>query len=219
MDDRALFGQICSGVLCARYEEELKLCKANVRCSPQHYKRVSEILDIKVRPHYTISKRAIALIVAAAFMVLTACAAYIYREELKGLFVEKGDKGDYLYSNEEQAYNVDSIEEVYTLTYIPEGFEVTSDDSMPDKARYELKNSEGKYITYNQTFLNSLITIDKGESKIITIPECAFDIYFSFNGSTYIYVWNDGKFNNVLSSQIELSDGELLKIIEGIKVK
>ncbi len=216
MDDRALFGQICRETLTARYEAELKACKGKVKCSSQHYKRVSEILGIEAKPHGITSRRVIALIVAAALLLLTACAAYIYREELRGLFVEKTNDRDKIYATDEPPKNDALIQEVYTLTYVPEGFELIRKEKDASIVSYEWVNNEGKYILYTQLNQNTPLIIDKGRYYVIKVSEYENEIYYSFNENLYVYVWNDGKYNNRISSQIELSEFEFLKIIEGI---
>ncbi len=216
MDDRALFGQICRETLTARYEAELKACKGKVKCSPQHYKRVSEILGIEAKPHGITSRRVIALIVAAALLLLTACAAYIYREELRGLFVEKTNDRDKIYATDEPPKNDALIQEVYTLTYVPEGFELEREVKDDAHINYEWENKEGLYMMYSQFSSKAPLVIDSGKYDIIEVSDIEKDIYYSFNENLYVYVWNDGKYGNRISSQIKLTEAELLKIIEGI---
>ena len=74
-------------------------------------------------------------------------------------------------------------------------------------------------ITFYQTDFNGIHIFDNesGYSLILTVNNT--EIYYKKTKINNNYVWDNGKYAMQITSTEELSTDELLKIIEGIKIK
>ena len=160
----------------------------------------------------------IAILVAAAVLLLAGCAI-IYRDQIrdfitniKEFFVEiKFDEGE---------NNSQTIDEIYELTYVPEGYTLTQQDITRMGVQYVYKTTENYKIKFIQQSLdasNFYVDIEHSDNVIIEIGE--YTVYSRQTNGTYYYLWNDGKYALKLNSKEELSHETLEAIINGIKIK
>ena len=161
-------------------------------------------------------KRIIAILVAAA-LILTSCGI-IFRNEIRD-FVENVYEFfiaiTYTDENPEGAF----IEEVYELTYVPEGYYLEEENITNLLVRYKFKNDNNDNIWFEQSILDGtyfVIDTESGYSKIIETQE--YEVYSRFTDNNYHYVWNDGKCVMKLKSSINLSNEEIILIINGVSV-
>ncbi|MBQ7872870.1 MAG: DUF4367 domain-containing protein [Clostridia bacterium] len=169
-------------------------------------------------PRKPLSTKMIAILVAAAILLLAGCAI-IYRDEIrefitniKEFFVEvKFDEGE----NDSQ-----NIDEIYELTYLPEGYGLKEEYITRMRVEYVFANSSNESIRFIQQPLDSAtFSVDSEHSDTILIEIEEYTVYYRIAGNMHYYLWNDGKYALKINSALELSDNELLLITNGLKVK
>lgn len=191
--------------------------------SRAHARRMSSIIGSKVKyvadKHTRIKRAALAALIAAA-LLLAGCAAIVYKEQIGDFFVEIRDtyiKGDFI--KDEDANN-QIIEEYYTLTYVPEGYELVEEISSIYIARYVCTNKEGISIIFTQSPLASVkYSIDGEHGLTNTLNYDQYTVYCRIIDETYYYIWNNEKYAFSLYSNTEINEEEIIQIIDGISMK
>ena len=215
--NQELFKQALVEGVSRRIDRELAACDEEVVFSRRHIKNMERIVKGKT-PKKTINKKMVAILVAAAVLLLAGCAI-IYRDEIREFvtdireFFVKIDFEDG--ENESRA-----IDEIYELTYVPEGYTLTQQDITRMRVQYVYKTTENYKIKFIQQSLdasNFYVDIEHGDYDIINLDE--YEIYYQQTDGIYCYLWNDGKYALKLNSKEELSYETLEAIITGIKIK
>lgn len=215
--NQELFKQALVEGVNRRIDRELAACEEEVVFSRKHIEAMARIVKGKT-PAKPINRKIIAILVAAAILLLAGCAI-IYRDEIrdfitdvKEFFLEiKFDEGN----NESRA-----TEDVYELTYVPDGYVLESQNIVPRIVQYIFVNSEEKKIKFIQQPLdNSRFMVDIEHDYDNSMSIGRYDIYYRYTNTTYSYIWNDGKYALKLNATNELSPEELELIISGIKTE
>ncbi|MBO5715201.1 MAG: DUF4367 domain-containing protein [Clostridia bacterium] len=215
--NQELFKQALVEGVSRRIDREIAACDEEVTCSRRHIKNMERIVKGKM-PKKPINKKMVAILVAAAVLLLAGCAI-IYRDQIrdfitnvKEFFVEiKFDEGE----NESR-----TIDEIYELTYVPEGYSLDKQEINRMRVQYIFTKLDGNYIRFIQQSLDAsgfAVDIEHGDYEIINIDE--YEIYYQQTYGIYCYLWNDGKYAYKLNSTEELLDQSLELIINGIKTK
>lgn len=212
-----LFKQAINEALTNKFQRMADACDEEIVCSRRHRKAMRAIVNGKT-PRKPLSTKMIAILVAAAILLLAGCAI-IYRDEIrefitniKEFFVEvKFDEGE----NDSQY-----IDEIYELTYIPEGYSLEDQAINRMRVQYIFTNADNRSIRFIQQPLDSAtFSVDSEHSDTILIEIEEYTVYYRIAGNMHYYLWNDGKYALKINSALELSDNELLLIINGLKVK
>lgn len=215
--NEALFKQAINEALTNKFQRMADACDEEIVCSRRHRKAMRAIVRGKT-PRKPLSTKMIAILVAAAVLLLAGCAI-IYRDEIrefvtniKEFFVEvKFDEGE----NDSQ-----NIDEIYELTYIPEGYILADERINRMSVHYTFTNVDSKMIRFTQQTLDNVsFSVDSEHSDTVIIEINNLTIYSRIAGNMHYYLWNDGKYAMKLISTEKLSDGELLLIIYGLKIK
>lgn len=218
MDEKAIFGQMCQQALVNQYNREMSQCQENAKCSHAHYRKMSAILGYKVKENRRFTKRVIAAILAAVILLLAGCTAYVYREELRGLVAEIHELYIKIFpddGNRNQAQ--DTITEIYSLDYVPDGYTIVRESIWSSRVRYEWRNEFGDAIIFTQsTTISGSFDREHGGYEIINID--GKEIFYHYGVSSYVYLWFDGKYYMDLTFDEELPEDELLFILNGIEV-
>lgn len=215
--NQELFKQALVEGVSRRIDREIAVCDEKVVFSRRHIKNMERIVKGKA-PKKPINKKMVAILVAAAVLLLAGCAI-IYRDQIrdfitniKEFFVEiKFDEGE----NESRA-----IDEIYELTYVPEGYSLENQHIGKMLVQYLFTNAYDDYIKFIQQSIdasNFYVDIEHSDNVIIEIGE--HTVYSRKTNDTYYYLWNDGKYALHVYSIMELSDSELMLIINGVVTK
>lgn len=212
-----LFKQAINEALTNKFQRMADACDEEIICSRRHRKAMRVIVNGKT-PRKPLSTKMIAILVAAALLLLAGCAI-IYRDEIRGfitnireIFVEL--------RFEEGEQESREIEEIYELTYIPEGYSLKDQFVNRMGVEYIFTNLDSKRIKFMQQSLDaSSFSIDSEHSDNTIIEIENYILYTRKTGDTFYYLWNDGKYAMQIYSSESLSDDELLLIIDGIRIK
>lgn len=215
-----LFKQALSEGLSSKIDSVANEYTEEIVCSEKHNLAMRAIVYGKTDTKRFWSpkmKRIIAILVAAA-LILTSCGI-IFRNEIRD-FAENIYEFFVKISYSESDPNGVSIEEVYKLTYIPEGYYLEEEIILAVNTSYIFTNSDGSTILFDQYILdgtNFFIDIENGYTKIVDIQN--YEIYYKFADKYHYYLWNDGKYALSLRSSVKLSNEDIMLILDGIITK
>lgn len=212
-----LFKQAISEGLSNKFDNIANSCTEEIVCSEKHKLAMRTIVSGKIDAKRTPSpkaRRIIAILVAAA-LLLTSCGI-IFRDQIREIFEDLFVKVTY----KDDLTEGETIEEVYTLTYVPEGYELEEKAINRLIVQYTYKNENDEFIAFEQRVLSSsdfVVDNEEGYSKITEIED--YDVYYRFTNTNHIYVWSDEKYSVKMKSSTQLSSKEVVLIIEGITTK
>ena len=178
-----LFKQAISEGLSEKLDSVVNSYTNEIVCSEKHRLAMRTIVYGKAEAKRTWSprmKHIIAIIVAAA-LLLTSCAV-IFRNEIREIIDEFFAK--YVYSGDETS--METIEEVYELTYLPEGYYFEDQSIRPIRIQWIYVDKNNNYIEFEQRILDrSDFTVDSesGYSEMKEIEE--YDVYYRFTDKYY----------------------------------
>lgn len=212
-----LFKQAINEALTNKFQRMANACDEEIVCSRRHRKAMRAIISGKT-PRKPLSTKMIAILVAAAILLLAGCAI-IYRDEIREFFIDIKE----LFVNvdfSEGENNSQEIEEIYELSYVPEGYDLKEQKINCMRVQYIFTNADNRSIRFIQQTLDaSTFSVDSEHSDTVIIEIEEYTIYSRKTGNMYYYLWNDGKYAMQIYSSESLSDDELLLIIDGIRIK
>ncbi len=215
-----LFKQAISEGLSNKFDSITNSYTDEIVCSEKHELAMRTIvrgkIDTKrVRPPKM--KRIIAILVAAA-LVLTSCGI-IFRNEIRKIFEDICDFFVAITYTEKNSDGA-TIEEIYELSYLPDGYYLEKETITAVRSYHKFKNEKGDYIWFEQKLLDGtdfFVDNEDGYSHINEISN--YEIYYRYTNENHVYVWNDGKYSMSIKFSIKLSTEEILLILNGITVK
>lgn len=215
--NQELFKQALVEGVNRRIDREIADCNEEITYSRRHIKNMARIVKGKELKK-PLNRKMIAILVAAAILLLAGCAI-IYRNEIREFIT---DIREYFVKIkfEEGENNSQSIEEIYELTYVPEGYVLDAQVINRMMVQYKFVNQEGASIKFIQRSLDASsfsIDIEHGDYDVINIGE--YEIYYQQLNDSYYYIWNDGKYAIQLNSTDELFEQTLKLIINGINTR
>ena len=208
-----LFKQAISDGLSKKFDSVVNSYTDEIVCSEQHNLAMRTMVYGKADAKRTWSpkmKRVVAILIAAA-LLLTSCAV-IFRNEIREVFEEFFVK--LTYSGD--GMGSDTIEEVYELTYLPEGYSLTDKNVRPLRIKWEYTNEDNNMIKFEQRVLDKSefnVDSESGYSEIKEIEE--YDVYYRFTDKYYYYMWHNSKYSFIVNSTAPLSNEQIVLIIEG----
>ena len=212
-----LFKQAISDGLSKKFDSVVNSYTDEIVCSEQHNFAMRTMVYGKADAKRTWSpkmKRVVAILIAAA-LLLTSCAV-IFRNEIREVFEEFFVK--LTYSGD--GMGSDTIEEVYELTYLPEGYKLEKENIYDLCVTYTFADKNNNVIVFEQRVLDKSefnVDSESGYSEIKEIEE--YDVYYRFTAKYHHCIWNDGKYTMSIKSKTELSTEQIIQIIDGIKVR
>lgn len=218
ISEKKLFAQAVAEGLVEKYEAQIAAIDGPVACSKRHYKRMQLILDGQDPTNHRNVKRTIGAILLAAALLLTGCTVYAYRNEIRDFFVKAYDSFIKVTFDPEQQGDKESIEVVYHLSYVMDGYELVREEVASTDVFYEYKNLAGNTLTFGQYLLdgtNIILDSEHGYAELREVRD--YSVYYKFDGLQHIYIWNDGLYALMLISSTELSAENLISLLNGIE--
>ena len=212
-----LFKQAISEGLTQKIDSVISEYNEKVVYSEKHELAMRTIVYGKCEKSRTLSpntRRLIAILVAAA-LVLSSCGI-IFRDKLSVAFRE------FYLSITSSKNDVSSqlIEDIYELSYIPEGYSLNSSSVSEGEVSYIYYNENGDILSFYQNPLNgSVYNYDTENSTTTKIYINDITVYHTDSQLHNFYLWSDGVYGFEITSAIELSREELELMIDGLKIK
>ena len=215
--NQELFKQALVEGVNRRLDREIDACDEEITYSRRHIKNMARIVNGK-QIKKPLNRKMIAILVAAAILLLAGCAI-IYRNEIRD-FITDIREHFVKVSFSEGENESQNIEEIYELTYVPEGYSLEKEEVNRIFVQYLFVNEDDDYIKFIQQSLDSSsfsVDIEHGNYDIINIGE--YEIYYRQTDGINYYLWNDGKYAMQLYAFNELPEQTLMLIINGINAK
>ena len=225
MDDhsnRILFQQAIFEGLSQRYEEELAENTENADCSKKHIARMRRFFKL-LRSGTTTAKRlkrVLAAALIAAAVLLAGCTVYIFRGSVWESVVKIYKDHIEISFNRDHMGNDKPLEDIYSLGYMPEGYEFKTDRSTPGTICRVWKNADENSIGFEQYSLFHTDIRLNNEDGSTTIFECGeWEIYCRQYEDSCYYIWIDRDYYLIISIRGNVPREEVERIIESIEVK
>lgn len=221
--DKELFRKALSEAMINKFEIELKQCPTHVTCSAEHYEKISSIIGVDVTKQqrsWNTKKRSLIAILIAAAILLTGCTVYVYRNEIREFIEDVYENFIGVTFDEDRIGEGATITEQYIVSYVPEGYELINEVSNPLFVLYEWTNKDGETLSFEQMLLDgSGFWLDNEEGSKKIVEHGGYEIYYKQSDLSHHYIWNDGKYAMTLNSSVQLSDDDLIKILNSVKNK
>ena len=215
--NQELFKQALVEGVNRRLDREISACDENIAYSRRHIKNMERIVKGKT-PKKPINKKMVAILVAAAVLLLVGCAI-IYRNEIREFVTDLSEYFVKIKFEDGENFS-QNMEDIYELTYLPEGYTLETQVVNRMVVEYLFTNADDDYIKFIQQSIdasNFYVDIENSDNVIIEIGD--YTVYSRKTNGTYYYLWNDGKYALHVYSSMELSDSELMLIINGVVTK
>ena len=212
-----LFKQALNEAVSNKFDKMADECTEEIVYSEKHKLAMRTIVYGKTdnKRVWTPKMRRIIAILIAVALLLTSCGI-IFRNEIREIFEEFFVKLTY----ESDTESDQTIQEVYSLSYVPERYSLKMETITNMCVQYEFINEDGNSIYFEQRALTRsgyYIDSESGYSKIEEIEE--YDIYYRFTNKNHHYAWSDEKCSMKIKSSVPLSNREIVLILNGIKTQ
>ena len=212
-----LFKQAISEGLSNKTDRIASDCSEEIVCSEKHTIAMRTIVYGEIdastakRPR---ARRIIAILVALA-LLLTSCGL-LFRSEIRVIFEDLFAKVTYRSDD----IRGGTVEGVYQLGYLPEGYSLQYKKIRAVRVQYRFENQDGERIWFEQRPIDTTNFVVDTESSYSKIDEIEnYEIYYRYADEKHIFVWNDGKHSMKILSSAELSNDEILLILEGMTIQ
>ncbi len=163
-------------------------------------------------------KKAMIAAVIAATTVLCGCATYVYREQITEFLLEHTPICVNLLPASE-ADSADGSMPCYGLSYVPDGYELTDGSVTYSHVAYQWNNSDGATMRFSQHRTDSVYSMNnQGEEKYSIEHNDLKILYIELNENYHTYVWRQGNYNLVISSNTQIAEDELKLMIDGLEI-
>ena len=181
--EKRLFGQALADVISKKLDEELRECKETAVCSRAHNRYVKYTVKYGEAPKVRkISKRTIALIIAAAIL-LTGCAA-LARDQIAGFFMAILETRNVVESPVDVSEYPKAIEEKRIPQVLPEGYELVEEVFTGRTLDMTWKNETGEFLVYSQMPHEAFrMGTDNEHSQFSEIEICGYMVLFIIGNS------------------------------------
>ena len=152
----------------------------------------------------------IAIILSA---LLTSCAAYVFREEIAGLWISLFD--DHMHVKGAGDSEITEIETVYLPTYIPEELRLDHEENESTYV-YRIWKSEYMMTTYLQEITGAGYTFDSEDANYEVIELGGYTVHKLIKDKVIQLIWRQDDYVMRISTY-NLGYEETLKIFESIE--
>lgn len=178
--------------------------------SPAYIKRMERLIKRQKRSYWkyvnTIGKRIAVIAVAIAITFALSMSVSAVREPVVEFFVNIYEKFvEFFYDEGDIAKAPDTIETVYTLGYVPEGYELESCSLNELYTTFVWKNDVGEQIVFSQGLLDSYSLIDNENSNYEIMRVNDITVAFLEKGDIRYYYWNTKNYRFILHMSSDIS--------------
>ena len=212
-----LFKQVLDEAVSSQFDDLAASCDEEIVCTKKHKLAMRTIIYGKAegaRVRTPLIRRMLAVIIIAA-LLLTGCAV-VFRNEIREAFEEFFVW--LTYDNTDDAS--ETIENIYILGYVPEGYVLEKERITAVYVRYEYWGNNGETLYFEQhaqMFSGYYIDSESGYSKIEEIED--YEVYYRFTNKYHHYVCQISNNSVTVKSSVQLSNEEVNAMLDGITIK
>ena len=212
-----LFKQALNEAVSNKFDKMADECTEEIVYSEKHKLAMRTIVYGKTdnKRVWTPKMRRIIAILIAVSLLLTSCGI-IFRNEIREIFEEFFVKLTYDGDEESQQ----TIKEIYSLSYVPEGYGLEKESITSVRVKYNFKNKSGETLCFEQraiTLTDFVIDSESGYSEFYTVND--LNIYYRFTNKMHCYIWSDDNYTLYLKSSKAISKEEIVLIIVKMSTK
>jgi len=160
------------------------------------------------------ARRAASILIAVGVLFGLSAGVYAAREPIVTFLTEVKEKyTEFFFREEDVAKAPARIETVYTLGFVPEGYELESEQVWDEHIKYTWKNADGNLINFTQGVLDGKMMIDNETEEVLTFSIGEQQIFATEKYGTKIYFWN----TNDYSYDLRVHDDDI-SIEEGLEL-
>lgn len=150
-----LFKQALNEAWDNKIRREVESCTEEIVTSERHKATMQAILDgtYDKSAKWKLTRAKVVAILVAAALLLASCAI-IYRNEIRNI-VEDIFEGFNQVTYSDEGADKDAIEDIYELSYVPEGYVLEESVITPLRVRYVFINTQNDTIVFEQRVLDS----------------------------------------------------------------
>ena len=215
-----LFKQALNEAWDNKIRREVESCTEEIVTSERHKAAMQAILDgtYGKSARWKLTRAKVIAILVAAALLLASCAV-IYRNEIRDLVEEIfGDFSKATYSSEET--DGETIEDIYELSYVPEGYVLEESVITPLRVKYVFVNIKNDTIFFEQRALDySSFLFDIESGYTLWLSDNELDIYYKATPEYNFYLWNNGNYSFLIISSNEISNEEIQIVITNLTIK
>ena len=200
----------------------LNIPKEDFEFSERYKKNMAKLLAKQRKPYFryfnTAGKRAVACILIVAMLFASSMTIEAVREPVVEFFVSVYEKfAEIFFGDDEIENSPDAIEEIYTLGYVPEGYEFVSREITIQQVKTIWTDGENE-IMFEQYIKKISSFLDNEETNLEITDEDVSFAYVYKNGIKIIY-WNNEEYVFVLKIPKDISKDECIKYINSLTIK
>lgn len=213
--EKSLLSEMLAESLCEDYDEIIRTSGMTADCSEEQKQRIRDTVYGKKPARINWSNAwKIAVALLGVLIALTGCAFGVWLGNKVAGFIEYVYE-EYIYldtENEDRAI----IEDVYELTYVPEGFELLEKTITPNMIFYKWKNTTGNKLKFTQTPTYVQFYIDIENEFTLLLEYSNTTIYYRTTEYSHFYIWCNDKNTFKMICTIPLDNTEIMKILDGM---
>jgi hypothetical protein len=209
--------------VCKNYLENLELApEEDVSFLPGLERKMNRLLKAQRKPYWkfinTPYKRAVAACLALFLLLGTLVSCSFIREPIVTFFTNVYEKfTEFFFGDEDTETTSKVIEEIHTLTYVPEGYELVKSPVLTgkDNKLYTIwQNNDGAEIVFYQKVLTFKTTIDTENVEVKNLGNNIKITIIEKTKYTYVF-WNDDNYAYVIITS-DLSEESIEKMINSL---
>lgn len=167
---------------------------------------------------FRIRRRRVLAVIAAVVLLFALCMSVTaIRETLFGFFINMFEDHSVVYVDKGNKDRPKSVTEFYRPSYVPEGYEVKSEDRFAAIYSIYLENDENGYIDYSQSTYYGALIFDTAESTEIRYVNENLTLNIYRSARSVIVFWSDNKYVYIISASKPLCEDELINMALSLK--
>lgn len=191
--------------------------------SPRYQKRMERLIKRQNQSYWkyvnTVGKRVAVFAVVLMLTFALPMSVSAVREPIVEFFVNVYEKFlEFFYDEDDIARAPEEIEKVYTLGYVPEGYELEQRVVFDKRVKTIWKNSLGETIVFSQLLFENFHSMDSEFSNYKRITIFDIDIAFIEKNNNYSFYWNSNEYAYSLIITENVTLEECIMLIESIIV-
>jgi hypothetical protein len=166
----------------------------------------------------TVGRRVASVLIAIGLLSVLSVSVYAARAPISQFISKTYDKYIELFFDQSDVEKApQTIETVYTLGFVPEGYELDSQSIEREATVSIWQKKDGNSIKLNQDILTAVSTLDKEDRDIVSYNIEDIQILFKEKYGKKIYFWNTNEYQfqlYIVDDDISAEDGiELIRSI------
>ena len=200
--------------------DNLNIPKEDFEFSERYKKNMEKLLAKQRKPYFryfnTAGKRAVACILIVAMLFASSMTIEAVREPVVEFFVNVYEKFAEIFFGDDEIENSPyDIEEIYTLGYVPEGYEFVSREIGEKQIKTIWSNGKSEIILYQYIFKNSYL-LDNENSNFYIMYDTDVKIAYINKNKIKVIQYNNQKYSFIINISNKNSDEQCIEIIKSL---